>query len=117
MILVPSAAGDPFAGPQLSRLLGDLLLELFERFCFGQVDVAAGVTGEMNMRVVKSWNDGSSAQIDRPRRGKARSELVVSDRGNSAVFDDDGLANRKRIVDGDDLAAVEDEIGGVGLPA
>src|SRR5215472_9538981 len=70
----------------------------------------------MDMRIVEAGNHGSPAEIDGPCRRVPVSQIVGPYRQNSPVLDGDGFANRKGIVDRDDFAVVEHEVGGWTLP-
>ena len=66
----------------------------------------------MNVSIVEAGNHGSPAEIDGPCRRVPVSQIVGPYGQNPPVLDGDGFANRKGIVDRDDFAVVEHEVGG-----
>ena len=64
------------------------------------------------MAVHQARNDGAAAKIDLARRraGDAAHCAVRAHGDEAAVADGDGLRDRERGIDGDDLAVVEHEL-------
>jgi hypothetical protein len=77
-----------------------------------QVDTGAAA-GARKMVVHQAGDHGAAAQVDhaRGRAGERAQLIVVADGEDAVAADGDALVNGKGAVDGNDPAAVKDEVG------
>ena len=68
---------------------------------------------QVHVVVDETRNDRAAPQIDAARRGSGHLQdlLITADEDEAIAFDGDRLRDRELVVDGDDLAVGEDEIG------
>ncbi len=99
-----------------ARQLGDAVLDVADRPYAPErgEDVAQRLAIHMGVAVGEAGNDGLALQVDHPRR---RTDMrghcgIRPDRHDTVAGDDNRLCDRERRVDGDDLAVLENEIGG-----
>ena len=125
LMLVPSAARDPLAGLGIETLheVGDQLHDFVGAHRVAQVVLELRLDpqlGEMEVGIDQPGQDDASLQVGhaRFRSGEGEYLLIAADphdlRAVRALAPRDGLRNREVVVDGDDLAVVQDSVGGDG---
>jgi len=68
----------------------------------------------VDVRVVEAGENDVAAQVDRARGAHAVEQGVVADGDDASAAHRDGLGDAEAIVDGDDLAAIEEEVDRLG---
>ena len=79
------------------------------------VDRTRRQTLHVDVRVVEAGHEYAALQIDLRLRGVLLHDIFAADGENLAVLHDDSGTDREIVVHGENLAVVQDHVGGFGL--